>query len=180
MFSDVTIHAALESGDLKINPWDELCLQPASVDLTLDNEILIPVTTNDGPIDPLYGGARDFRGHRVQDEFLLDPQRFVLASTKEWVEMGENLCGFVCGKSSLARHGLIVEAAGLVDPGFHGTLTLEMFNMAPRPIRLRPGMRIAQLYVHELIDSALLLYGQEGLGSRYQGQDGPVAAREEK
>ena len=50
------------------------------------------------------------------------------------------------GKSSLGRLGLIVHAtAGFVDPGFSGTLTLEITNLTRVPIILWPGKPIAQL-----------------------------------
>ena len=50
------------------------------------------------------------------------------------------------GKSSLGRLGLIVHAtAGFVDPGWKGTLTLEITNLTRVPIVLWPRKPIAQL-----------------------------------
>ncbi len=73
--------------------------------------------------------------------------------------------------SSLGRLGLIVHAtAGFVDPGFQGTLTLEITNLTRVPIILWPGKPIAQLSFMTLDRPAERPYGHPDLGSHYQGQ----------
>jgi dCTP deaminase len=59
--------------------------------------------------------------------------------------MPHQCCGAIVGKSSLGRHGLIIETAPVVHPGFSGCLTLELANVGEIPIALYPGMEIAQL-----------------------------------
>ena len=73
--------------------------------------------------------------------------------------------------SSLGRLGLIVHAtAGFVDPGFKGTLTLEITNLTRVPIILWPGKPIAQLSFMALDQPAQRPYGHPDLGSHYHGQ----------
>jgi deoxycytidine triphosphate deaminase len=73
--------------------------------------------------------------------------------------------------SSLGRLGLIVHAtAGFVDPGFTGTLTLEITNLTRVPIKLYAGKPIAQLSFMTLDAPAERPYGSRELGSHYQGQ----------
>ena len=73
--------------------------------------------------------------------------------------------------SSLGRLGLIVHAtAGFCDPGWKGTLTLELNNLTRVPIKLYPGLAIAQLSFMTLDAPALKPYGHAELGSHYQGQ----------
>jgi deoxycytidine triphosphate deaminase len=73
--------------------------------------------------------------------------------------------------SSLGRLGLIVHAtAGFVDPGFKGTLTLEITNLTRVPIILWPGKPIAQLSFMTLDKAAERPYGHPELGSHYHGQ----------
>jgi dCTP deaminase-like protein len=80
--------------------------------------------------------------------------------------------------SSLGRLGLIVHAtAGFVDPGFAGTLTLEITNLTRIPIILWPGKPIAQLSFMALDRPAERPYGHPELGSHYHGQ---VAATESR
>jgi deoxycytidine triphosphate deaminase len=80
--------------------------------------------------------------------------------------------------SSLGRLGLIVHAtAGFIDPGWKGTLTLELNNLTRVPIKLYPGLLIAQLSFMGLDRPAERPYGSTELGSHYQGQ---VAATESR
>ena len=82
--------------------------------------------------------------------------------------------------SSLGRLGLIVHAtAGFCDPGWKGTLTLELNNLTRIPIKLYPGLPIAQLSFMTLDAPAERPYGSEGLGSHYQGQLAATESRYE-
>lgn len=112
-----------------------------------------------------------------QASYALKPGEFVLGSTVEVVKLSPNIVGLVHGKSTRARQGLIVHAAGLVDPGFNGQLTLEMFNMSSVPMVLEFGMLICQISFDFLSTSPDRPYGTPGLGSHYQGQYGPTQAR---
>jgi dCTP deaminase len=69
--------------------------------------------------------------------------------------------------------------AGFVDPGWRGTLTLEFANLTRIPIKLRPGLPIAQLSFMALDRPALRPYGSPGLGSHYQGQTAATESRYE-
>lgn len=82
--------------------------------------------------------------------------------------------------SSLGRLGLIVHAtAGFCDPGWKGTLTLELNNLTRVPIKLYPGLLIAQLSFMALDRPALRPYGSPELGSHYQGQRAATESRYE-
>jgi dCTP deaminase len=54
----------------------------------------------------------------------------------------------VTGKSNLGRRGLVIETAPGVHPHFNGCLTLEMTNLGEIPLKIRPGMKICQLFIH--------------------------------
>jgi hypothetical protein len=82
--------------------------------------------------------------------------------------------------SSLGRLGLIVHAtAGFVDPGFEGSLTLEITNLTRIPIILWPGKPIAQLSFMALDRPAERPYGHPELGSHYHGQGAATESRYE-
>lgn len=155
MLSDQDLRAILRIGELSLVPGPrDVDLQPASIDLRL------------GELE------RDGKHHN----WTLPPQEFRLGSTLEIVTLSAHICGQVVGKSSWARRGLIVEAAGLVDPGFSGQLTLELFNMTQKPITLTEGVPICQLVIFALSSPALRRYGDPGLNSHYQHQRGPTEA----
>jgi dCTP deaminase len=88
-------------------------------------------------------------------QFVLHPGRFVLASTLEWMKFPPTLGGYVGGKSTWARRGLIIETAAGIHPGFNGCLTLELTNVGEVPIKIRPGMKICQIFLHAVPDGRI-------------------------
>lgn len=93
--------------------------------------------------------------------FVLERSQFILAQTLEVIKLPidheENkktktcLAARIEGKSSRARVGLLIHfTAPTVHPGWSGRLTLEMINLGPARILLKPGMPIAQLIVEEV------------------------------
>jgi dCTP deaminase len=82
------------------------------------------------------------------EPFILHPRAFVLAVTLEWIRLPSNMAGYVVGRSSWGRHGLIIANATGVHPGFTGCLTLETTNVGEVPITIKPGTTICQLFLH--------------------------------
>ncbi len=82
------------------------------------------------------------------ERFILHPRAFVLAVTLEWIRLPSNMAGYVVGRSSWGRHGLIIATATGVHPGFTGCLTLELTNVGEIPITIKPGTTICQLFLH--------------------------------
>lgn len=82
------------------------------------------------------------------EKFILHPQSFVLAVTLEWLRLPSNMAGYVVGRSSWGRHGLIIATATGVHPGFTGCLTLELTNVGVVPITIKPGTTICQIFLH--------------------------------
>jgi deoxycytidine triphosphate deaminase len=169
MLADSAILAAIASGDLRFTDaiGDPLTLgdpqiQSVSVDLRL------------GEVQTW--SSRWYEGDGPW-HWVLPPGRFSLASTLEVVTLPDYLAATVEGKSTIARLGLWVHAAGLVEPGFSGQITLELVHHGDEPIELVEGMRICQLVLHRPEGVVLRPYGAPGLGSHYQGQRGPTPAR---
>jgi dCTP deaminase len=173
VLSDGTIRRLVEEGRVRIDPWDPAMVQPASVDLKLGPSFRVFHNHRIQTID-LADPPKDLTEH-VQvgdgDTFVIHPGEFVLGRTEEWVELPDDVVARIEGKSSLGRLGLICHAtAGFVDPGWKGTLTLEITNFNSVPIVLRPGLPIAQLSLMALDRPAERPYGHPELGSHYHGQ----------
>ena len=80
--------------------------------------------------------------------------------------------------SSLGRLGLLIHStAGFIDPGWNGHVTLELSNVANLPITIYHGMKIGQLSFVQMSEPSANPYGSDGLGSKYQGQQGPTPSR---
>ena len=180
LLSDQALLAALDSGRLVVDPFDDKALQPSSIDLRLDRYFRVLSNTRYTHIDPAQQQDElTSLVSSVGDEpFVLHPREFVLGSTFERVGLPDDLAGRWEGKSSLGRLGLLAHStAGFIDPGFTGHITLELANVANLPITLWPGMKIGQLCLFRLTNPALHPYGSQQIGSRYQGQVGPVPSR---
>jgi dCTP deaminase len=173
VLSDGTIRRLVSEGHVVIEPWDETMVQPASVDLRLGTSFRVFHNHRISAID-LADPPKNLT-ELVEiadtDSFVIHPGEFVLGRTQERVELPNDIVARIEGKSSLGRLGLIVHAtAGFVDPGFKGTLTLEITNLTRVPIILWPGKPIAQLSFMTLDAPALRPYGHPELGSHYHGQ----------
>ncbi len=181
VLSDGTIRRLVEEGRIGIEPWDPSLVQPASVDLRLGTSFRVFHNHRTTAID-LRDPPTNLTEHvTVEDpggSFVIHPGEFVLGVTEERVALPADVVARIEGKSSLGRLGLIVHAtAGFVDPGFEGTLTLEITNLTRVPIKLYPGLPIAQLSFMALDRPAELPYGHPELGSHYHGQVEPTESR---
>ena len=164
----------------EVGAQDPIALQPASIDLHFGNEWLEPKEngyridrTGDGievyPHMFLYTDAKVpvIYDTTVSDSFLIPAHGFVLVRTREVIGIADTLLAKVEGRSSVGRLGLIVETAGVVDPGFYGSITLELCNVLPNPLRVYAGMRGCQITVAEVKGSTEGGYQPKG---KYAGQ----------
>jgi dCTP deaminase len=179
VLSDRDIRAQLESGRVVIRPYSPSDLQPSSVDLHLDRSFRVFRNNRYPYIDvrSLQPDLTELLQIEDDEPFILHPGEFVLGQTLEWVELPDDLACRLDGKSSLGRLGLLIHStAGYVDPGWKGTLTLELSNVANLPIALYHGMKIGQISFFEMTSSVERPYGSPELGSKYQGQSEPTAS----
>lgn len=177
LLADWQITDRIAQGDLSISPFDPARVQPASVDLLLDQYVRTLAGPDWAEIDVADVRPRHTKLDEIgEDGWLLDPGGFLLACTVERVTLPPDLAARVEGKSSLGRLGLTVHVtAGFIDPGFSGQITLEIANLSGKPIRLRRLMPIAQLCLIPMQAAPERSYGQAG--NRYQGQCGPTESR---
>ena len=165
---------AVEDGLIKIIPFKTENLNPCSVDLTLSSEFTF--FNKKQTIDPkdLDAGramhAVDTKGEAIQ----LKPGQFVLAKTVERIAISKDIAATLEGRSGVARLGIVVHAAGLVNPGSGMSkpvpLVLEVFCQNASPVKLYPSTKIVQIIFHRLSSPARRGY-DEIQTSRFVGQD---------
>lgn len=195
ILSNREILAALEDGRLVIEPSPlggtdaaalERVFDRTSINLRLGDVLRVPVEQPGIIWDPMSGStiealARMYdRVELRENGYVLPPRQFLLGMTAERVALplaGDLpadvaargcLAGRVEGKSSLARLGLLVHfTAPTIHAGFEGTIALEMMNLGPAPILLRPGMFICQLILEPVMGEPF------GSGGQFFGQGDP-------
>ena len=159
----------MDSCKLSIDPLTPEQLQPASVDLRLSNHFL---KVDENRLDAIRLDAEIAYQELVQTDIVIPPHSFLLATTKETIRLPDDLTAFVEGRSSIGRIGLFIQNAGWVDPGFEGTITLELFNANRLPIRLQEGRRVCQLVFARLDRPA-----ENPYSGKYQGQQRATGSR---
>jgi dCTP deaminase len=180
ILSDRSLREAIDAGRLVIDPLDESCIQPSSIDVKLSSHFLVFRNHTAGVIDVKTDTTGLTEAVQIDTDgvFMLHPGEFVLGSTLERVGIPDDLVARVEGKSSLGRLGLLIHStAGFVDAGFDGHITLELSNVASLPITLYPGMKIGQVSLMQMTTPADRPYGKGASGSKYQGQQGPTPSR---
>ncbi|MDZ4167277.1 MAG: dCTP deaminase [Coriobacteriia bacterium] len=180
VLSDHSIKEQMAAGRIVVDPVDPADIQPSSIDLHLASSFQVFRNSRYPYIDPQMEqlGLMDMVEASVGEPFVLHPGEFVLGATVERVVLPVDIVARLEGKSSLGRLGLLIHStAGYVDPGWNGTLTLELSNVANLPIVLTPGMAIGQISFMRMTTPVDRPYGSPGLGSKYQGQVEPTPSR---
>jgi dCTP deaminase len=156
-------------------------IHASSMDLHLGNTFKLYEHSRFAVLDPKKPEtfSANMRTITVADgeAFIVQPGEFLLGVTQEKITVPDDLVVRVEGRSSLGRLGIIVHStAGFVDPGFSGTITLEISNLNRLPVALYPGMRICQLAFEQMSSPAEMPYHRKP-GSKYQGQVLPEESR---
>jgi len=180
ILSDRDLRAELSAGRIIIEPFDDKCVQPSSIDVKVSNLFRVFRNHTAGVIDVKKDltDLTELVEIPPDEAFMLHPGEFVLGSTLERVAIASDLVARVEGKSSLGRLGLLIHStAGFIDAGFDGHITLELSNVANLPITIYPGMKIGQVSFMTMTTPADKPYGSGARGSKYQGQRGPTPSR---
>jgi len=148
----------VQSGRIKISPFAQKNLNPASYDLTLGDQVT----------EYLIDGAIDVRKPPEVRHRKIGPDGFVLQAHSAYLmHTAETICAadtvaVIDGKSSLGRLFLSVhQTAGFIDPGFLGQVTLEVTSY--HSVRIYAGMRFCQMRFHSIVGEVALYDGH------YQG-----------
>lgn len=157
----------LQRGDLVISPiLADFQIGASSVDLRMGTVALMARAGAQSHVDPSAylqqlpsGVHHKVRGRQQKHErfdipfgkfFLLHPGSLILVPTLEWICIPRDLQGIVTARSSWAREGLNIATATIINPEYRGIITLELANFGEIPIKLFPGLRLAQLALHAL------------------------------
>ena len=186
--SDRDISAALASGRIIIEPHPAPSrISGVSVDLTLGNSFRVfndhaaPYVDLSGSRDSIERTLNSIMSTEIVldpgDAFFLHPGELVLGVTHESITVPEDLVGWLDGRSSLARLGLMVHVtAHRIDPGWQGQIVLEFFNGGKLPLALRPGMQIGAINFETMTSAAEKPYNKRD-NAKYKGQTGAIASR---
>ncbi len=185
---DKDIEQYLDDEKIIISPKpDSSMISGVSVDIRLGNEFRVfqdhtaPFIDLSGPKEEMQQAMNSVMSDEIViddgEAFFLHPGELALAVTYESVTLPDNIVGWLDGRSSLARLGLMVHVtAHRIDPGWSGQIVLEFYNSGKLPLALRPKMKIAALNFETMSSSAARPYNKRE-DAKYKGQKGAVASR---
>ncbi|AEF44681.1 dCTP deaminase [Serratia plymuthica] len=188
---DRDIEAWLDSEKLVISPRPPIeRINGATVDVRLGNQFRVfrghtaAFIDLSGPKDEVSAALDRVMSDEIVlpegEAFFLHPGELALAVTLESVTLPSDLVGWLDGRSSLARLGLMVHVtAHRIDPGWQGRIVLEFYNSGKLPLALRPGMLIGALSFEPLSGPAARPYNSRQ-DAKYRDQQGAVASRIDK
>lgn len=186
--TDGQIEEHLEQGQIGIEPRPQVSnISGVTVDIHLGNSFRV-IQSHGAPYIDISGKKEDIEAalNRVMGEeivldddeqFFIHPGEFALAVTHESVTLPDNIVGWLDGRSSLARLGLMVHVtAHRIDPGWSGQIVLEFSNNGKLPLALKPHMKIGALSFEVLSVPCLRPYSSRE-DAKYKGQKGAIASR---
>lgn len=185
---DRDIYQYLQEGKIKMDPqpdYDQI--SGLTVDIRLGNKFRVfedhaaPYIDLSGPKSQVQAALESVMSDEIEltedKAFFLHPKELALAITHESVTLPDNIVGWLDGRSSLARLGLMVHVtAHRIDPGWSGNIVLEFYNSGKLPLALRPLMKIGALSFEVLSQSAEKPYNSR-VDAKYKGQAGADASR---
>ena len=133
ILSDRTIREQLAAGRIAIDPLDDSCIQPSSVDLRLDRLFRVFLNHTMSVIDVRKDLSDLTQEVEISegDAFILHPGEFVLGSTFEKISLPDDIVARIEGKSSLGRLGLLIHSS---LPGSEQVLVRDGDRLVPTPI----------------------------------------------
>ena len=181
---DRDIIKSLDEGHISITPRpDNAKISGVSVDLRLGHQFrvfsshTIPFIDLSGTKESVNKAVEKVMGDEIyvsdEETFVLHPGELALGITLESISLPDDLVGWLDGRSSLARLGLMVHVtAHRIDPGWDGNIVLEFFNSGKLPLALRPGMGIGAMSFETMSGSAERPYTKRE-DAKYRHQSGP-------
>ena len=136
------------NGRIRVEPFDEALVGPASIDLHLSNAFRLFVRM---PTDVEVRDDLDYKqftkGIWVPDgeSLKMRPGETMLGITREKITLPADICGWLEGRSRFARIGLLVHiSASFMQPGISNHQVLEMSNFGHLDLEILPGTAVCQ------------------------------------
>jgi dCTP deaminase len=175
ILSDFDIWEFIREKRIDIRPKPKKsAIRPMGVRVHLADELLLPKP--DQPIDLEKAEGAPFERKRISPSgFIMRPGQFVLGSTVERIRVSPDLACSLDGRSTIARLGLTIHCTSSVIDNTHDNhraVTLEMLNVGPFELLLKPRMAIGMVIFSKLI-SPIAQRSQR----QYEGQVGVTAPK---
>lgn len=148
-------------------------------DVRLAEEFRIFSNVNSAVADPKKLDERCLLSGEVREDtdgskyVILPPNSYLLGRTIEYFRIPRDVMVIALGKSTYARAGAIVNVTP-IEPGFEGTVVIEISNSTPLPLKIYANEGISQFVFFRGDDCETSYADRNG---KYQGQFGVVTSK---
>lgn len=166
MLGNTTIRNLVQQSNL-IENFDEECLRNSSYRLRV-GKLIKPGGTNVLDFEeqvesqgwfgkfwkkiaesiPLDKTSKGFK--IVNDRYELKPNELVIFQTREKIRMPLNLSASYAALDSIAKQGILLINASMVEPGYEGYLSGVLLNFSSRSFFISPNMEIVKISFSEV------------------------------
>lgn len=143
-------------------------LSSAGYDVRLQPKFKLFSNLKGGIVDPLMFSDDNCIDINA-DTIIIPPNSYLLGATIESFNIPRDILVVCVGKSSLARAGLILNVTP-IEPGFKGTVVIEISNATTLPIKVYARMGIAQFLFFKADRDCDVSYADRA--GKYQNQSG--------
>ncbi len=174
---DWAIIQMIKEGIIGIDPlregiWEEN-MGPVTIDFHLGRRVLIPQKQDDKVIKVKQGILLEDHKEKFLkpgEEIYIKAGAFIIAEVQERLRLPNDVIGFLDGKSSLARLGVVVHlTAGRFDPGWDNIPVLEFKNSSENGVEIPEGWPVCAFLYYRMMAEVDRPYGVRG---RYVGAEG--------
>ncbi len=150
-------------------------LSSRGYDIRLDNVFLLPsfIPQSEPLADPSKVSIRDYQ-HIVADQIILGPGQSMLCHSIEHFNIPRDILGLTGNKSTYARV-FLNQGMTILEPGWSGTLTLELVNQGTKPVPLYAGAGICQILFDYNPEPCEISYDERK--GKYMGQSAPTVSK---
>lgn len=171
VLSDVRLLEKIYDKQLEIDPFIYSHIQPSSIDLTLDENIMVPRACSDEPIHVYEQDLSKYYEPKSIVSHVLEPNDFIIASIRETIKLSGSMTGRIENRNSLVRLGINVNLSGYINPGYSGKLPIVIKNIGKLKVKLVSGMRICQLVISDVVPETKTDYAHRK-DAKYQNESG--------
>ncbi|MED3716050.1 dCTP deaminase [Geobacillus thermodenitrificans] len=152
-----------------VTPFDPSNCEGATINLTLDSKIKRYISEKEIILGEKITEDQYEEIDISKTVFHLQPNESVLVRSVEYFRIPDDMAAQVLERYSIKLLGLMISPASYMNPGYEGTMSFIAYNQSPKPIRLTPGIKFAQLAIFKLSSEAEKPYRKQD--AKYLGSN---------
>lgn len=137
----------MEKGNIIIQPFDEKLLEEVVYNIRIGEKVYVLDKRLLEIIDldkDFWRYAEEYKIGRAP--FVIHPRETAFVESLEEIHLSKKIMGILHPKAKLPLMGVSIHTGGgKIDPGFKGKLIIGISNIGGIPVRIRKGMKIAQI-----------------------------------